>query len=169
MKDTIDNIIIDIVTRNQSVTYNNKFISFLVMASIILSLFVLSGRVVISQVCGGCIVVIVGILLCVLCVSVYVLIITPALYYFEMAIINTHHQFFRILEVLSKVFCHFSLPPILFIATMLITSCILSRRPVRVARNHFITLLIILLSTALIMSTGPLLPNYCCQFIPVCV
>ena len=157
---------IDIVMKNHFV-YNNEFIFlFLIMASILGPLLLLSGTAI-HHFCMSCTVVIIGIVLCVLCACM--LIITPALYYYEMAIVNTHHQFLRILEVSLKVFCYYA---IFFIAIVLITSFILlllSR--IILVKNCLITISIIFLSTLLVMSTStsPSLPNYCCQLIPVCI
>jgi archaellum biogenesis ATPase FlaH len=104
-------------------------------------------------------VIIVGIVFCILCACI--LNITPGLFYYEMVIINTHHQFIRIIEVLSKVFCHYA---IIFIAIILNISFIItliSRSVYVVTTWQCIILLLLIASSSL--------PTYCCQFIPVCI
>ena len=157
----------DVMMRNHVIINNEFLFLFSLMSFITGVIFALYGRVFIRNFCMGCTIVMIGIVLCILCACI--LVITPVLYYYEMAIITTHHQFLRILEVLSKVFCHYA---ILFIAIMLTTSFILfilSRMSVRIVGNCLITTSIVSLSSILVVVISPSLPNYCCQFIPVCV
>jgi hypothetical protein len=153
---------INFMIGNYSVS-SKEFIAL--MALIMGPLFFISGRIFTYSLCIGYTVAIIGIVIYILCFSILVaLCIVPIVRYYLTAIINTHHQLLRTLEVLSKVFCHY----VIIIVIMLMTSSILLLRIVPVARNCLITILMIFFSIIVLFTTLSL-SDYCCQFIPACI
>lgn len=105
------------IKKNHFVTFKKFLTSFLAgMVSIVGPSIILLSRIFLSHFRMDCII---AIILCIVwaCIIVF----TPIFLFYEMAIINTHHQFLRMLEITSKELCPSA---ILLIAIIFITTFI---------------------------------------------
>ena len=150
------------IQNNDFITFKN-FLKCLGFSSGVGSSIILLRRVFLNHFCMDCII---AILLCIVCACMIAFI--PIVLYYNIAVINSHHQFLRMLEITSKVLCP---SVILLIANIFITTFILSR-----VRNYYSDindnkLTVLFLFTSVIVQYISLsLPDYyCCQFIPLCI
>ena len=150
------------IQNNDFITFK-KFLKYLGFLSTVGSSIILLRRVFLNHFCMDCII---AILLCIVCACMTAFI--PIVLYYDIAVINTHHQFLRMLEITSKVLCP---SVILLIAIIFITTFILSRVTNYYSDINDNKLTVLFFFTSVIVQFISLsLPDYyCCQFIPLCI
>ena len=150
--------------QNHFITFKRFLTSFLGTVSTVgSSIILLNRRVFLNHFCMDCII---AILLCIVCACMIAFI--HIVLFYDIAVINTHHQFLRMLEITSKVLCPSA---ILLFAIIFITTFILSR-----VRNYYsgindnkLTMLFTFTSVIVQLISLFLPAYYCCQFIPLCI